>query len=702
MIFKQLSLTKTYIIAFVIIAMWALLAFYTMDSLVQSQKLYANLINLSGKQRMLSQKTALSAYHYMIEYGNGYEKYKHIDVENLKDIIITMRNDHKFIVANLTSHEIEKLYLKADGLNSNVMNYLRLLDSFVESPSREYLYNILNESSSLLKQLNEAVQLFERENNNVIKDLYLRALLILIGTIITLILVALFIIRPVFILMDNYTKNLEKEVKVRTQGVMIFNKIFEHSSEAMFITDADSKILDINEAFTTITGYDKKSVLGKTPRILHSGKQSLSFYENMWQEIEKNGIWRGVIVNKSRYGRSVHGESTIMKLIDEENSSINYVSVFSDITDRVELIKNLKYQKEQIQYYLDVAQVLILVLDSKYNVKMINQKGADILGYSKEEIIGKNWIKTFLPRNIQEDVQKIGDDIRSKTDDHSGHENSVVTKSGEERLLLWNNSALLDENDKSIGILTSGIDITDQRENERQLILHAKHAQMGEMISMIAHQWRQPLSTISVIVGGLKVKLALDMYDDEYFNNQIDSIVGLTQHLSNTINDFREFFKEDKNKSIITLEEIVDKSLTIIKPILDNKEISLQVDYLSNEKILTYSNELKQVVINILKNAEEILVDKKIKDAKIEVKTYKVKDLYYLEIKDNAGGVDKDIIERIFEPYFTTKGDLNGTGLGLYMSKKIIEDHCNGRLTVENRDGGACFTIELFSESEQP
>jgi len=693
MIFKQLSLTKTYVIAFVIITMWALFAFYTMNSLVQSQKLYANLIDISGEQRMLSQKTALYADHYMSEYGNDYEKHRHIKTEDLRDLITTMRDNHKFLLANLTSQEMKKLYIKRDGLNNHVINYLILLDSFVTSPSREYLHNILNESSSLLKQLDEAVEAFESENNDAIKDLYLHSLLILMGTIITLILIALFIIRPVFILMDDYTKNLEKEVKIRTQGMMIFNKIFAHSSEAMFITDADSKILDVNEAFTTITGYSKKSALGRTPRILHSGKQSLDFYENMWKEIEKDGIWRGVIINKSKYGHSVHGESTIMKLIDEENNSVNYVSVFSDITDRVELIKNLKYQKEQIQYYLDVAQVLVLVLDNNYNVKMINQKGADILGYSKEEIVGKNWIKTFLPKNIQEDAQKTGN--------HSGYENSVVTKNAEERLLLWNNIALLDENNKSIGILTSGIDVTDQRKNERQLILHTKHAQMGEMISMIAHQWRQPLSTISVIVGGLKVKLSLDMYDEEYFNNQIDSILGLTQHLSNTINDFREFFKEDKNKSITTLEDIMDKSLAIIKPILDDKEIILQVKHLNNEKILTYSNELKQVVINILKNAEEILVEKQIKDAKIEIKTYKVENLHYLEIQDNAGGIDSDIIEKIFEPYFTTKGDLNGTGLGLYMSKKIVEEHCHGRLSVENRDDGACFIIELVSELEQ-
>jgi len=688
MIFKQLSLTKSYIIAFLVIAMWAIFAFFTMKSLIESHKKYAKLINLSGKQRMLSQKTALHVSHYIMKYEKN-------QLEYLKSLVITMKYDHLYIIANLTSEKMKMLYFKKNGLSTNVPKYISSLENFLQAPSKQYSHNIVDDSEKLLKQLNEAVHAFEKESYEIVIELNQQELFILIGTILTLIFEALFIIRPAVVFMGNYTKNLEKEVKKRTKELSVFNKIFENSSEGMIITDSKKNILNVNSAFTKITGYKKVDILGKIPNILQSGKNSFSLYKNMWSEIVKNSIWEGIVIDKCKSGKEININLTILKLINEETKEINYVGVFSDITNHIELMKSLKYQKDQVQYYLDVAQVLILVLDNNYIVKMINQKGADILGYSKEEIVGKNWIETFLPKDIQSDIKKIGDDIIGKIDVHLGNENLIVTKSGEERLLLWNNSTLVDENDNSIGILTSGIDITDQRENERQLVLHAKHAQMGEMISLIAHQWRQPLSTISVIVGGLKVKIALDTYDEEYFNNQIDSIVGLTQHLSNTINDFREFFKEDKNKSSTTLEDIVEKSLSIIKPILVDRDISLKVEYLSNEEIFTYINELKQVVINILKNSEEILVEKKIEDAEINIKTYSEGDSNFLEIKDNAGGVREDIIDKIFEPYFTTKGDLNGTGLGLYMSKKIIEEHCGGKLTVTNKDGGACFTIEL-------
>lgn len=228
------------------------------------------------------------------------------------------------------------------------------------------------------------------------------------------------------------------------------------------------------------------------------------------------------------------------------------------------------------------------------------------------------------------------------------------------------------------------------------LITHqAKHAQMGELLAMIAHQWRQPLSSISATVISLQMQQELDMYDKKSYGEQLDNIAGYTQHLSDTINDFREFLNEDKEKVYTDLSSIVDGSLEIIKPMLKNLNIELKTDYRCSDKILTYPNELKQVVLNIIKNSQDIIKEKSLKNAVIKINTYKTGTKYYLEIIDNAGGIPEDIKEKIFDPYFTTKKDLNGTGLGLYMSKKIIEERCNGKLYAKNINDGACFTIEL-------
>jgi signal transduction histidine kinase len=238
-------------------------------------------------------------------------------------------------------------------------------------------------------------------------------------------------------------------------------------------------------------------------------------------------------------------------------------------------------------------------------------------------------------------------------------------------------------------------EVEKNKKQQENMLVQSRMAQMGEMLSMIAHQWRQPLASISATISSMMVRQELGKYDPEYFNEQLNKIADYTQHLSGTINDFREFFKEDKIKMESTFEKIVTDSLHIIGPIIEGQGIKILTDYQCNEKLLVYPNELKQVVLNLLKNSQEAIEEKKTDNAKIEIQTYKDGMNYYLLIRDNAGGIPEGIMNRIFEPYFTTKGNLNGTGLGLYMSNLIITEHHKGRLTVSNQDDGACFIIEL-------
>jgi PAS domain S-box-containing protein len=369
--------------------------------------------------------------------------------------------------------------------------------------------------------------------------------------------------------------------------------------------------------------------------------------------------------------------------------------VLRDITERLKLTEELKNQAMQTQNYLDVAKVLIMVLDNDKNITMINQTGADILGYSKEEIVGKNWIENFSPKNIHEDLNKIADEIIQDKNNYSGHENLILAKNGEERLMSWKNTAITDSKGNTIGILTSGEDVTEKRKREKQLLLHTKQAQMGEMIGMIAHQWRQPLASIAATISSLKFKQGLGTYEEKYFSEQLDNIEEYTQHLSKTIDDFRNFYKEDKKHINSHLTDIINRAIDIVKAIFTNKGIELRTHFRSKGEFSTYPNELTQVILNILKNAQDALEENKIKNPIIEIETYERDGKFYIEIKDNAGGIPKDIIDRVFDPYFTTKDDLNGSGLGLYMSKTIIEEHCEGHIEVKNVDNGALFIITL-------
>jgi len=235
----------------------------------------------------------------------------------------------------------------------------------------------------------------------------------------------------------------------------------------------------------------------------------------------------------------------------------------------------------------------------------------------------------------------------------------------------------------------------ERKQQEQLLVQNSKLAAMGEMIGMIAHQWRQPLSSISTLAGNLQVYIDLDMYEKDQFLALLGDINNHAQYLSTTINDFRHFFKPDNPQDTVKLESVIAATLSIIGKSLEYKNVVLVEDYSFTNAILTYPNELMQVFLNILKNASDAFVDNEIMAPQLILKGYETEDYQVVEIYDNAGGIPAAIIDKIFDPYFSTKGPGIGTGLGLYMSKMIVEEHCEGQLLVKNTDQGACFIIKL-------
>ena len=230
---------------------------------------------------------------------------------------------------------------------------------------------------------------------------------------------------------------------------------------------------------------------------------------------------------------------------------------------------------------------------------------------------------------------------------------------------------------------------------DEMMLAQSRHAAMGEMISMIAHQWRQPISAISMGANNILADIELDIVDNETLKNSAEDILKQTQELSKTIDDFRGFFKPNKMIQSIYIKDILEDTLKIVKGSLISSNIKLDIKCQNTQKIETYSRELMQVIINLLNNSKDALVQNEIKDKKIMISEKIYDGRVVLKICDNGGGVDEEIINKIFEPYFTTKSEKNGTGLGLYMSKTIIEKHLLGSLSVSNEDGGACFKITL-------
>ncbi len=240
-------------------------------------------------------------------------------------------------------------------------------------------------------------------------------------------------------------------------------------------------------------------------------------------------------------------------------------------------------------------------------------------------------------------------------------------------------------------------EVEKNRQKDKQLLSQSRLAQMGEMISMIAHQWRQPLAAISATSAGLNIKARLNKLENSMLIESTQKISDYAQHLSQTIDDFRDFYKSNKESRQTSLSEIVQGVLNIIKVSVQNNNIELIVENILDDQIYSYPNEIKQVLLNLIKNAEDAVLDNSVKNPYIKISSYKKSGEYILEIKDNGKGISDSIIEMIFDPYFSTKMQKDGTGLGLYMSKIIIEEHCYGKLSAHNTIDGALFRITLKS-----
>jgi len=245
--------------------------------------------------------------------------------------------------------------------------------------------------------------------------------------------------------------------------------------------------------------------------------------------------------------------------------------------------------------------------------------------------------------------------------------------------------------------------IEELRKKDEILLKKYRMAAMGEMLSMIAHQWRQPLGAISSAVMGIEVKMAsgkfnLDDKNDRekflaYLERKHHSINDYVQYLSETTDDFRNFFNPNKSKESTSLTAPIENALNIVQIPMQNSGIEIVKEYKIDTKLDLYQNEVMQVVLNLLKNSEDNFLVKNIPDPKVTIVTRRDNDTLIISICDNGKGIPNDIIDKIFDPYFSTKDEKHGAGLGLYMSKIIIEDHHGGTLNLKNTINGTCFEI---------
>lgn len=237
--------------------------------------------------------------------------------------------------------------------------------------------------------------------------------------------------------------------------------------------------------------------------------------------------------------------------------------------------------------------------------------------------------------------------------------------------------------------------ILEVQEQEKMLIAQSRLAAMGEMMSMVAHQWRQPLSTSSLLIANYKLKAMLAGKNLEGYEEILDTISDTMSYLSQTVDDFQTYFKPDKEMKECNIDEVIERAMQFMAARM--KSSGVEMVYLCAEgiRVKSYFNELVQIIMNVINNAVDAILLHPEGEKKITITCKRNENgRVSVEVSDSGGGIDDAIIDRIFEPYFSTKGK-NGTGLGLYMAKMIVERHLGGTISVHNLEKGACFTIMI-------
>ncbi|MEA1917104.1 MAG: response regulator [Campylobacterota bacterium] len=364
----------------------------------------------------------------------------------------------------------------------------------------------------------------------------------------------------------------------------------------------------------------------------------------------------------------------------------------------------IKAQESQFALYnkaIDTSAIF-MKLDSELNILYANDMLCDLLDIEFNKIEKTPFSTLFLNTNSSAFNKKILSEGSFK-DTVSLINNKIVS---------FTFNPIMDTNNKINECLLIGFDVTLMYEKEESLadridseirknweqnklmIQQSKMASMGEMIGNISHQWRQPLNALGLIIQKLQVSYELDRLSENVMITSVKKANNIINSMSQTIDDFRNFFKTDSKKEPFLLSQSISNVVTIIGDTLKEKSITLEVSS-SDAKLFGSKSELSQALLNIVSNAKDALLLNRVDNASISIDVLLEDESVLIIVDDNAGGIDENIMNKIFEPYFTTKGDGDGTGIGLYMTKMIIEKNMNGSLHVANSSHGASFEIKL-------
>jgi len=468
-----------------------------------------------------------------------------------------------------------------------------------------------------------------------------------------------------------------------------FDIICNTVDNGIIVLDKDLRVLFWNRWLETRTGLEASNIINKN---------ILDFYSNIDEKKLKRKITTALKLNSptfytpqtdnflinieinnisDRVFNQMQQSITITPLDLEESLVILYIydiTFLSETNYKLEMAKkNLSEKNEELRLILDTTMEAIIIFKDN-SVVDCNKIAIELFNKQmKYELINKSF--DDLINNKNSDIFNEKEPFETNLTREDGSEFSAI--------INIKNTSL---NNQIFQIVTIA-NIEDLKRKENLMAEQSKLAAMGEMLGNIAHQWRQPLNIISMSSSNLKLKNDIGELCSSTLSESLSLILRTTNHLSDTIDTFNDFLKTDKEKSFFNINENIKNSISLVDSFFKNFNIDIILELEEGIFINSVANEFSQAFINILNNAKDAIV-LNLKDDEnglIKIKTKKIDNFIEISILDNAKGIEKDILNKIFEPYFTTKHKYQGTGLGLYMTRKIINSSMGGEITVQNK-----------------
>jgi nitrogen fixation/metabolism regulation signal transduction histidine kinase len=490
-------------------------------------------------------------------------------------------------------------------------------------------------------------------------------------------------------------ESLHSEAKSLAQAITFV------SADALVIND-NSYLIEFNQDYIQHNTKLKNIIISKTDKKYFNIKKKSwsidqkidSIYINMQQKKESYEILLSPILNEEvfHYTYPIYLSglswgwlhlSFDLKEYNEELATM-YLHTFYFLLSLLLITYSISYYIAKVfsTPIIELNKAVTSITYDNFNVKVEINSNDEIgeLASAFNTMISKLNISQNKLKTSHEDLEKR---VHERT-----KELEVVNSTLEEKSLE------LSELNTNLDNKVKG-EIEKRRKQEQMLLQQSRLAAMGEMVGNIAHQWRQPLNAIGIIIQNIELSYEMNILNDKFMKKSINDSLDLTNMMSKTIDDFRNFFMPNKKEETFLLSESLDSSLELIGSTFTSYNIHVEKDIDETLIINGFPNEFAQTLLNLLSNAKDVLIENKIENPKVSIVLKRINGRAILRISDNGGGAKENILEKIFEPYFTTKAQGKGTGIGLYMSKIIIEQNMNGKIYAKNLKEGLSFIIEM-------